>query len=150
MYKKYALLIITALLLSFNSVFAEDAPYTTVPMTTILNTLKSDGVIAIKKIDYSDDIYTIKAVTSNGQFLKLTVSPQTGKITNSDVLSDAKKRIEIFQAIKNVEAAGYTHIYEVKTKHEYFKVKAVNKKDQKVTLEVNATTGKISQDSGWF
>lgn len=140
-------ILVLALGATMQAAIAYDVPYTTINMEKILSSLQTAGCTAIKEIEYDDGVYKADAVCAQGQYVKIRLDSATGKIISPKLSNE--KRLSMMEAVKAVEAVGYTHIYKIETKSQYYKIKAIDSaSNKKVELEVNATTGKISKD--WF
>ena len=130
-----------------HTVLADDIPTTLLPMSTILQDLQSKGYDNIRKIKFEHDVYEVEAISKQGTKIKLSVNPQTGKIANSPMMQ--KNSLSMRSIVQKVEAAGYHSIYKVKSEDNKYEIKALDKNNKKVELNVDAQTGEIKKE-GWF
>lgn len=126
-----------------SSVYAEDIPKNLMPMTQVLQKLQSSGYNVVKKIEYNDDKYEATALNVVGEEVKLEVAPVTGEIMKPE--RDKTPTVSIFDAAQKVETAGYKNIYYMNVDKDKYEVKAYNKEDKKVSLDVDAQTGAIKE-----
>lgn len=131
--------------LAVQNVFADDRAITSVPMSTVLQNLQSQGIIVVQKIELDDGAYKVKAVNAQGQMMKLRVNPQTGTLIKPTTVQN---HLTMLQAVKAVEAAGYHNVYKVESDDSEYKMKALDAKGSQAEIEVNANSGKISKK--WF
>ena len=87
--------------------------------------------------------YEIAAINSQGMIKKLHVTP-TGTIL--DEPKSTVKDLTALEAVKKVEAAGYSGIYKVDAEgNDTYEVKALSKEGKKVELDVASPSGKITK-----
>lgn len=142
-----ALLTAAATAMADNNDDANNPAY--LPMTQVLQNLQNSGYPSIYKIDLGDNMYEAKVVSKQGAQLTVEVDPKTGNVTSID--DKNPPQLSILYAAKKVEAAGYTHIYNIDLKKHamgnyYYQMSAYDSQGDKVDVEVNAITGIISKD----
>lgn len=120
------------------------APAQQMPLSSIIQQLKTDGYYGFDKIDMERGVYEITVFDKMGHEFKLKVNPTTGVILNKPTPDVASITME--DAVVAVEKAGYTNIKEIEIKHDknYFKVEALNAQGKKVKLHVDAKTGAVT------
>lgn len=123
---------------------AGDLPLTTtVSMEKILSNLQDASCMAIKEVEYDDGVYKAKAVCQ-GQYITVKLDPKTGALQTPIATAP---HISMLDAVKAVESAGYTNAYKIEMKHDHYEVAAINAANsKKVELNVDAATGKVSED----
>lgn len=126
------------------SAYATDYPAKSLPMTTILSNLESQGYTA-KEIKFKDNLFKVEATDKQGKEVDIEVNPETGALNNKDKES-AAMTLTMQDAVKKVEAAGYHTIYYIEADDDKYEVKALDKDGKKVSLDVNGKTGEISKD----
>jgi hypothetical protein len=139
-----------ALLLSFillsgitSTIFANDVPQKTIPMTNLLKTLESSGYSIVRDVKYDDGMYKIDAINAQGKDVEAKVNPMTGDITQT---KDGSMKLTILNAARKVEDSGYKNIYSIESSGDKFKVKALGNDGKKVSLTIDGETGKVSKD----
>lgn len=119
-----------------------------VPMSTVLQNLKSKGYDIISKVDLDKEkeVYNIEAMSPQGKELAITMNAQSGEITSPK--QNPLPHINLDEAVKRVEGAGYHDIYMVEYGSGKYIVRAQDPKNKKVKLKVDGTTGDIAK--AWF
>ncbi|MBN9288370.1 MAG: hypothetical protein BGO43_09060 [Gammaproteobacteria bacterium 39-13] len=113
-------------------------------MDKALSALQDKGYVIVKKIEFNskNGTFMAKVVNAEGKNLNLQIDPQTGELSKEkgDITGWTAREIA-----KKVNDAGYDNIYEINTElfGNAYKVKALNDKGEKVSLKVDAKTGKI-------
>ncbi|HLF66387.1 MAG TPA: PepSY domain-containing protein [Gammaproteobacteria bacterium] len=116
-----------------------------VDMVTLISRLHDKGYNYIKEIEYgSNGMYRVKTVDSTGKKVELTLDPANLTIP---VQEKSVKLLGTGEIAKAVMDAGYVKIVKIKYKGDGYEVKAYDKDDKAVRLEVSVT-GAISKD--WF
>ncbi len=136
-----SLLIASILALNTTVSFAGDVPLNAKQMSQILQNIQKDGYNLVTKIEFNDDKFEAKAINSAGKEVKLEIAPMTGEVINPK--KDEISTLTIFDVAQKVEGAGYKNIYLIDASKDTFKVKAHDKDNKKVTLEVDGKTGAI-------
>lgn len=119
-------------------------PLNAAPLSSVLQNLSDKGFAAVRQIKYKDGIYKAEVINSQGKEIDIRINAQTGVPSKLP----AKNNLTMLDAVKKVEAAGYSHLYKVEAENGKYEVKALDEKGNKVKLEVDAMTGKVSKD--WF
>jgi hypothetical protein len=139
-----ALSMLTVFTLNSNVIFAsETIPANTLPMSKILQNLQKEGYTVVKKIEYNDGKFEAKVINNAGKEAKLEIAPITGEITN--LKDELAAKLSIFDAASKVEKAGYKNIYEIESSKEKYEVKAYDKNNKKVSLDVDVNSGAIKE-----
>ncbi len=138
--------LIAASILTFSSsvIFANDAPTSSLPMSTILQNLKKAGYPAIEKVKFDDGKYKVEAINAQGQEETVYVNAQSGLVEAKQ--AKAANKVTALDAAQKVEAAGYHNIYKIDSEEDSYEVKAIDKNGKEVKLKVNATSGAVSKD----
>lgn len=115
-------------------------------MYKALGDLKAKGYVIVKKIEFDNNNGEFKAdvVNAEGKTINLYVNPKTGNMSKEQGAITGWTAMEV---AKKVQDAGYNNIYEINTEifgNEYA-VKALDDKDQKVSLKVDVRTGNITK-----
>jgi hypothetical protein len=134
--------ILTIFALNSSVTFATDAPpANSLPMSKILQNIQKEGYSVVKKIEYDDGKYEVKAIDNAGNDAKLEIAPTTGEIIKPK--DEVAPKLSIFDAVSKVETAGYKNIYKIETSKDKYEVKAYDKNNKKVSLDVDANSGAI-------
>lgn len=133
---------LTVCALGSSIAFANEIPSNSMQMSRILENIKKDGVNIIKKIELDNGKYEAKAINNTGNEIELEINAQTGEILQPTKSEDMPK-LSIFDAVTKVEAAGYKNIYKIEANKNKYEVKAYDKNNKKVSLDMDATTGII-------
>jgi hypothetical protein len=104
--------------------------------------LESHGYVVVNKIDYSDNVYHVKAINNRGQDVKADINPRSGKITKT---SADKEKLTMSDAAQKINQSGYHNIYFMEASGRKYKAKALDKTGDKVSLDVDGNSGKISK-----
>ncbi len=124
------------------SAFADDMPAKSLPMTEIIHNLESKGYTA-KEIKFDDNMYKIDAVDKQGKEVDVEINPETGALNQT---TKNNTTLTLQAAAKKVESAGYHSIYYIKADDSKYVVKALDKDGNKVSLDVDGTSGAISKN----
>lgn len=116
-----------------------------IPMSKILTNLQEKGYAIVLKIELEDGSYKAKVIDSKGKELKINITPQTGEIIRPKAQT---ARLTMAEAVKKAEEAGYKNIYKVSSSSNEYELKGFDKDNKKVSVNVDATTGKINKE--WF
>lgn len=128
------------------AVAAEDRlPTNSVPMSKVLRNLQEQGYSVVLKVELDNGMYDAKVMDAKGKELKINVAPQTGEVIKPKAQT---ARLTMMEAVKKAEEAGYKGIYRVTTSQNEYEMKGYDKDSKKVSLNVDATTGKINKE--WF
>lgn len=129
------------------AIAAEDLAATkdAMPMSKILNNLEQQGYSVILKVELDDGKYKAKVIDSKGKELKLNITPQTGEVIKPKAQAT---RLTMIEAVKKAEEAGYKNIYKVSSSQNEYEMKGFDKDNKKVSINVDAATGKINKE--WF
>lgn len=114
-------------------------------LSSILQELQANGFNTIKSVALDDGVYHVDAFDAGGEEVTVKVDPNTGAILNKDDIK-TKYTITLQQAASAVENAGYMKIKSIECDDEYFSVEALDKNGDEVDLEVNRSTGAVSED----
>lgn len=114
-------------------------------LSSILQELQANGFNTIKSVALDDGVYHVDAFDAGGEEVTVKVNPETGAILNKDDIK-TKYKITLQQAASAVENAGYMKIKSIECDDEYFSVEALDKNGDDVDLEVNRSTGAVSED----
>lgn len=126
---------------------------TKMPLSTILQQLKTAGFVCVKEIQMENGIYEAMAMNKSGKAFKLDISPQTGTVLKETSVTDMDKKmmknmpkVSIQQAALNIEKAGYVQIKEIEgaSQRDFYKAEAIDAKGTEVDLKVNKKTGVVS------
>ncbi|MFT3741546.1 MAG: PepSY domain-containing protein [Gammaproteobacteria bacterium] len=141
------LVILSGVVLAFTTglVLAEDVPQQSLPMTSIIQDLSKEGFIGIHSIKFDDGAYKVEGITKTGSEAKVSVDPQSGlvrKVSDKD-----KGHLNIMDATKKIENAGYRKVYQIEQTDKGFEAKALDKEGKTVNIKVDGITGSISKGS---
>jgi hypothetical protein len=120
-------------------------PKDRLPMSKILQNLERDGYSIITKIELEGEAFKARVFDARGKEHRVEVEPKSGKINHSKA---QPTRLTLGEAVKKVEEAGYQNIYKVKADDNEYEMKAFDKDNKRVSLDVDAATGKINKE--WF
>lgn len=134
-------------LYSSMSLAADDAIITTntMPMSKILSNLQEQGYSVVLKVELDDGKYKAKVIDAKGKEVKLNITPQTGEVIRPKAQAS---HLTMIEAVKKAEEAGYKNIYKVSSGHNEYEMKGFDKDNKKVSIDVDAATGKINKE--WF
>lgn len=124
-------------------IFADDLPAKTMPMSTILKNLQTDGYLVVEKIKFKDGFYKAEVINSEGREIDVKLSSETGKIVEP---KESKQGMNMLAAVKKAEEAGYHSISKVKSKKDVYKIKALDKEGKEADLKIDAFSGVITKD----
>ena len=113
-------------------------------MITVLQRLNQAGYTKIHEIEYKRGTYEVKAYNAQCRKIKFRVNPKNMRIPSLN----QSRQLSMLQVAQRVQAAGYTHIYDIEFDNGRYDVKAYDKNGNKTKLTVNPSTGGISR--GWF
>ncbi len=146
--KKSAIAIIcvgSLLGLSAPHLLAKEMPADMMQMSKVLSDLKSKGYSIVKKVEFEKGMYEIQAINGEGKSEKIKMNGKTGEIVKP---KDNKEYMSALEIAKKVEEAGYHNIFKIETEWfgKKYEVKAYNKENKKVKLDVDAVSGKVMKD----
>lgn len=125
------------------TIFANDIPEKTIPMTNLIKSLENKGYTVVRDVKYDDGVYKVDAINAQGKDVEAKVNPMTGVITQS---KDGSMKLTTFNAAQEIENAGFKNIYSIESSGDKYKVKAMDKDGKKISLTVDGESGKISKD----
>jgi len=135
-----------AVMLAAPATFATEKtnmPTDAVQMSKLLENLHAAGYNVILKVEFDNGQYRANVIDLQGKPIRLEIAPTTGEIlkpkTEGTVLS-------ILEAAKKAEEAGYHNIYKISASRDKVEIKAFNKDNKKVSLDINTKTGAISKE----
>jgi uncharacterized membrane protein YkoI len=120
---------------------------TVLPISEILKRLETAGYRVYHKIELNNDVYEAKAISKQGDEVKIEINAKTGALVEPKDEKD-HQHLTLLQVANKVESSGYHTIRQIKTDGAGYKVKALNAKGDSVKLFVDAKTGKIEKT--WF
>jgi hypothetical protein len=120
---------------------ADKVPDNAMKMSQLLQNIEKNGYGIIKSIKFDDGEYKATAINNQGDEVKLQIAPQSGEILKP---KENAGGLSIIEATQKVEQAGYRNIFEIDVKKDKYEMKAYDQKDKKVSLDVDAKSGKIS------
>ncbi|MBS0359524.1 MAG: PepSY domain-containing protein [Proteobacteria bacterium] len=123
---------------------ADDVPSSSVQMSKILQNLQSKGYSNVREIEFEEGVYEVKAMTAQGNKIKIYVNPQTGEIINN--AKAERNRMSALEVVQKLESAGYHNIYKIESHGHKYEVKAFDQNRKKAELKVDGNTGKISKE----
>ena len=139
-------LILRSALIFSSSVMAEKTvPNQTIQMSKVLETLREQGFHVVLKVELENNLFKAKVIDAKGKEVKIEISPESGKI---NLPKAQPTRLTMGEAVKKVEEAGYRNIFKVSSDSNEYQMKAYDKENKKVSLDVDAATGKINKE--WF
>lgn len=139
-------LILSSALIFSSSVMAEKTvPNQTIQMSKVLETLREQGFHVVLKVELENNLFKAKVIDAKGKEVKIEISPESGKI---NLPKAQPTRLTMGEAVKKVEEAGYRNIFKVSSDSNEYQMKAYDKENKKVSLDVDAATGKINKE--WF
>ena len=139
-------LILSSALIFSSSVMAEKTvPNQTIQMSKVLETLREQGFHVVLKVELENNLFKAKVIDAKGKEVKIEISPESGKI---NLPKAHPTRLTMGEAVKKVEEAGYRNIFKVSSDSNEYQMKAYDKENKKVSLDVDAATGKINKE--WF
>jgi hypothetical protein len=114
-------------------------PENAMKMSQILERLQQEGYYLVKSIEYNGKVYEVEVLKNDGdkEKIEITINGEVIKANND------KKLMSLMDAIKQVENSGYKNIYKIKADAKKYEIKAYDKDNKQVDLDVDATTGQI-------
>jgi hypothetical protein len=101
--------------------------------------LTQQGYTDVHDVDFKDGVWTARARSGDGSRVKLRVDPLTGKAyPNKQVSSLNETDVRAM-----LSSEGYTHVHDVDFDHGIWTAKAKNNAGVKVTLQIDAQSGRI-------
>lgn len=130
------------------STWANAIPQSSLPMTTLIKKLESNGYVFIHEIEFSDDTFKVEAVNKQGENVELTMNPETGEILTNHEHEKSNMKLTMMDAVQAVENAGYHNIYKitVSLSKSNYEIKALDKNGGRISLNINGVTGEISKE----
>ncbi len=134
-------IICSTLALSAGSVFADTPPDSSLKMSQILQKIQQEGYSIIKNIEFEGKRYEAKVIKHDGSDVKLELSE------GGDIIApkNEERNFTMVEAVQKVEAAGYKNIYKISASKDKYEMKGYDKNNKKVSLDVDAKTGKIKE-----
>lgn len=105
----------------------------------IVSELTQQGYTDVHDIDFRDGVWTAHARSGDGARVKLRVDPITGKAYPNKQVS----RINETDVRAMLSSEGYTHVHDVDFDHGVWTAKARNNAGTRVSLEIDAQSGRI-------
>lgn len=139
----------TFLALTSSYVLAQEQDYegSIADVVAVLKELDKKGYAGVKSIELEEGFntgyeYEVTGIDKNGQFFKLEIDAQTGKVPE---LRTIPHFVSVLTVAKSLEKAGYDAISKIALEYVdgmyYYQVRAINDKGEKVKVIVNAISG---------
>lgn len=131
--KKTVILLIGCMFTLFTATAWADndiPPPGSIPMSTVLQNLKAKGYEIVPSVKFKDGNYEARAISAQGQKVTVAVNAKTGEVMAAKTRMETT--ISTLQAVQTVEKAGYHSIYKITRHEDKYKVKALNKDNEKV------------------
>ena len=132
-----------ALALSGAAMADDTIPTDTLQFSKLLQNLQSSGYNVVLKVEFDDGMYKANVIDSQGKQIKVQIAPTSGEVTKP---KNETTQLTMMDAVKKAEQAGYHNFYKITSGHDKYEIKAMNKENKKVSIEVDTKTGKISKD----
>jgi uncharacterized membrane protein YkoI len=101
--------------------------------------LTQQGYTDIHDLTFEDGVWSARARSGNGERVKLRVDPITGQAyPNKQVSPMSESDIR-----SSLSVQGYTDVHDVDFDHGIWTVRAKNPSGEKVTLKVDAQSGRV-------
>lgn len=143
MIKKTLLALSLGCMLSF-SAFADDkVPSDVMPFSKLLTSLHSAGYNVVLKVEFDDGVYKANVIDAQGRQIKVTIAPASGEVIKP---KGDGNQLTMMEAVKKAEAAGFHDFSKVTCGHDKYEIKALDKDNKKVSIDVDTKSGKISKD----
>ena len=105
----------------------------------IVTQLTQQGYTDVHDVDFKDGVWTARARSGDGAHVKLRVDPTTGMAyPNKQVSRINEKDIRAM-----LSSQGYTHVHDVDFDQGVWTAKARNSAGSRVTLQIDADSGRI-------
>jgi len=101
--------------------------------------LTQQGYTDIHDVDFRDGVWTARAHSGDGAYVKLHVDPITGKAYPNKQVS----RMNEQDVRAMLSSEGYTHVHDVDFHHGVWKARARNNAGVRVSLQIDAQSGRI-------
>ena len=101
--------------------------------------LTQQGYTDIHDVDFRDGVWTARAHSGDGTHVKLRVDPTTGRAYPDKQVS----RINEKDIRAMLSTQGYTHVHDVDFHHGVWTAKARNEAGVRVSLQIDADSGRI-------
>lgn len=105
----------------------------------IVTQLTQQGYTDVHDVDFKDGVWTARARSGDGAHVKLRVDPTTGVAYPNKQIS----RINEKDVRATLSSQGYTHVHDVDFDHGVWTAKAKNQAGVRVSLEIDADSGRI-------
>jgi hypothetical protein len=105
----------------------------------IVTQLTQQGYTDVHDVDFKDGVWTARARSGDGAHVKLRVDPTTGVAYPNKQVS----RINEKDVRATLSSEGYTHVHDVDFDHGVWTAKAKNQAGVRVSLEIDADSGRI-------
>lgn len=112
------------------------------PVSVVLQKLKAEGYIAVKKIKLVDDEYQVNAINNLGETADILINSYTGELIS---MKKIEPHISMFEIVEKVEAVGYGNITAIEAKNNDYEIMAVDRVGKETQLRVDAITGKVTK-----
>ncbi len=113
----------------------------TQPVSVILKKIKSDGYIAVRKIQLINGEYQAQALDNEGEPVDLWINSHSG---DTIALRKTDSHLPMLEVVEKIEAVGYADISLIAVKNSYYEIVAIGPNGQKTLLNVDAITGVIT------
>lgn len=138
---KKILLLIFCFLFWTGQIYAEIMQ--TQPVGTVLQNLKSNGYIAVKKIELVQGQYHVIALNDQGQTVVININAHSGDIIS---LIKMDPHINMLEMVEKIETMGYGGIFSVEATDSHFEVKCLEPNGKQTKLKIDAVTGAIMKE----
>lgn len=105
----------------------------------VVTQLAQQGYTDVHDVDFRDGVWTARARSGDGTHVKLRVDPTTGVAYPDKQVS----RINEKDIRAMLSTQGYTHVHDVDFHHGVWTAKAKNDAGVRVSLQIDADSGRI-------
>jgi hypothetical protein len=130
-------------LLSFTAFADDKVPADAISFSKLLSSLHNAGYNVVLKVEFDDGVYKANVIDPQGRQIKVSIEPTSGEVIKP---KSETNQLSMMDAVKKVENAGYHNFYKITSGHDKYEIKALDKDNKKVAIEVDTKTGKISKD----
>jgi hypothetical protein len=101
--------------------------------------LSQQGYTDVHDLEFHDGVWTARARSGDGEHVKLRVDPITGvAYPNKQVSQISEADIR-----SSLSVQGYTHVHDIDFQHGVWTVRARNSAGVRVSLQIDAQSGRI-------
>ncbi len=115
----------------------------TQPLVSVLQSLKSNGYISVKKIELVQGEYHVNALNDQGDPVDIRINAHSGEIISSAKIDP---HINMLEVVERIETMGFGGVYSVEATNNHYEVLCLDPNGKQARLKVDAVTGAITKE----